>query len=164
MVFVLNGIGCNQVVKPPDNNEDDPKSVPFDILMEVPGPGKHIVECRFNAKNIDVSDCVSNDDMSDVELIIRNYEDFNKYIICLPDKEEINFEEHFLLAGVSKGHHQCLYIKEQRVYIEIDTLYYSIEIREADCFVPTRAQYIVKVPIEYFINPIQFKVFWGDRK
>lgn len=156
LFLLLTALSCSSVTDVEDLSEAEP--VPFEILTGSPmlfedEESTSITRCRLNYSNIETSD-------GEIELIITKRDEFETYIICDEDTQ-VDFNESFLLAG-SKGHHQCLLLYGQNVYLQDGTLVYSVEIREAACFVPTAASYIVKVPREYLHYPVEFDLFWGD--
>jgi|GEM_PF-4768171 len=157
MLFLIIGISCDQITSS-SNNDKIP--VPFAILCEVPSIGDYVTTCRINIQNIEFGN--NNGDLSDIELIITDEENFNNYLICEDNSDEINFLDHFILAGMTKLNPTSLYIKDQVVYILRDTLYYSVEILDGDATMPTRGEYIVLVSSEYLDYPIKFKVFFVE--
>jgi len=155
LIIIKSLIACSPTSSVDDLNHIE--TVPFEILTGSPmifedEESTSITTCRLNTSNIEISSDV-------VELVITNGDDFETYISCV-DEFDIDFDESFLLAGM-KGHHQCLILHKQDLYLENGTLYYRIELREAACFVPTSASYMVKIPIEYSQYPVEFNVIWG---
>lgn len=149
LLIILTLNSCNLLnpenEKLPRNNEPIP--VPFKIL------GSDTVYCGL--KNIDYKSSV--DEFSGVELIIPNENDYQKYITC-SEKAYVNFDEDFVLAGISTIQPNCVFVKQQDVQLISDTLKYIITIGDMDCAMPSRAQYMVVVSKKYFDHPIKFVV------
>lgn len=147
----------------PDNETslgtDEPILVPFDTLRAQPLLDKNkirhdIVKCGFNIKNINIEFGTS-----DVELIITNQADFNKYIVCYED-QSVNFAEEFVLAGMTRVMH-CIYIREQSIHLLRDTLTYTVVIGDIACALPEVANYIIVVSNKYLADFIKFKIIRG---
>ena len=109
--------------------------------------------CRL--QNIDYN--ASMDELSGVELIITNQSDYEKYII-FSEQVEINFDEDFVLAGISTWQPQCVYVKEQSLQLLSDTLRYKITIGDMDCAMPERAEYGIVISKKYVNYPVEFIV------
>ncbi|REL38134.1 hypothetical protein DYD21_05865 [Rhodohalobacter sp. SW132] len=156
LFLILIPLSCSSVFDIEELSEAEP--VPFEILRGSPMPyedeeSTSITRCRLNYSNIETS-------AGEAELIITSKDEFQTYIICNEDTQ-VDFNDSFLLAG-TKGHHQCLLLYGQGLFLQDGTLVYRVEIREAACLVPTAASYIVKVPREYLRYPVEFDLFWGD--
>ena len=131
--------------------------VPFEVLRE-----HYDGICNLNFAALD-STAFNKDeyDLSKVEVIIDNLEDFDQLVTCHEDLE-IDFNEYLVLAGMSRTHHQCVKIRKQEVFLANNVLFYRIDLREADCMTPEAASYMVKVPAKYGDLSIKFEIFWGN--
>lgn len=149
LLIILTLFSCN-LLNPDNENSlrtDEPIPVPFKTL------GSDTVYCGL--QNIDYKASV--DELSGVELIITNESDYKKYITC-SEQVKINFDEDFVLAGISTIQPNCVYVKQQNVQLLSDTLKYKVTIGDMDCAMPDRAQYIVVVSKKYFDHPVKFIV------
>lgn len=151
MLMVM-ALSCGQDPVNVDSNDD---SVPFEVLTQHP----HVSNCGFAKTPSDEYEV--DDELSRFEMVITGKDEFDNWFNCREEMEEIDFEEFFVLAGISKGHHQCVEVRNLDVLVSNDALLFSVEIWEADCFVPETARYIVKVSAEYKFYPVEFNVFWG---
>lgn len=154
LIFVF--VGCNLISG--NNPDDDPVPVSFEVLGAISmGSTDEGYPCRLNTYNLDMGH--QEDMLSAIELTITNREDFEKYIICV--KEEINepdFDSYIILAGLSTIQPNCVFVKEQDMYLSQGTLVYEVTIGDMACTVPDRAQYIVIISKNYLNYPIVFKV------
>ncbi len=163
---------CNLFDSGPHINcEKEETAVSFVELNRSPGvplPGGHdgVSLCRPNWKNIELRSRMSDfgpEELSDVELIITEQEDFDRYIICNDGAPEIDLDEYFLLVGVTRGMPHWIHVKEQNVYLSCDTLSYRIEITAGTATMGVRGSYMVMLKREYSGHPVTFNVFWGSR-
>jgi hypothetical protein len=168
LLIILTLFSCNLLN--PDNEissgTDEPIHVPFNTLRAAPAQEDNgsiggVFKCRFNFSNIERGN--NYDELSDVELIITNQTDFNKYVLCDNDPV-VNFDEEFVLAGMTKVQPHCIYIKEQNVSFLRDTLTYTVIIGKMICAHPEIASYMVVVPRGYLADVIEFKVIWGEER
>ncbi len=167
LLIILTLFSCNLLN--PDNEissgTDEPVHVPFNTLRAAPalednGSIGGVFKCGFNFANIGRGN--NNDELSDVELIITNQIDFNKYVVC-DNNLGINFDEEFVLAGMTKLQPHCIYIQEQNISLLRDTLTYTVVIGKMVCAHPELASYMVVVPREYLADVIEYKVIWGGK-
>ena len=147
-----------------NNHDEEPTPVSFEVLAaRSMGSTGDEYPCQLNTSNLDMDN--REDELSAIELTITSGEDFEKYIICNDEDMVVpNFDEYVILAGLTTFHPQCIYVKEQDVYLSQDTLIYEITIADMDCHVPDRAQYIAMISKDFLEYPVAFKVQPGYEK
>ncbi|MEW6508890.1 MAG: hypothetical protein AB1432_14205 [Bacteroidota bacterium] len=168
LILIITIPSCNILTFDNDNSStpDELIVVPFYTLRAAPafednGSIGGVFKCEFNFSNIERGN--NYDELSDVELIITNQTVFNKYVLCDNDPV-VNFDEEFVLAGMTKVQPHCIYIKEQNVSFLRDTLTYTVIIGKMICAHPEIASYMVVVPRGYLADVIEFKVIWGEER
>lgn len=143
IIFVFLFMGIYSCVSP----EPEPGPVPFTVLD------------NFRLQNIDFNASV--DSLSGVELIITNQNDYEKYLI-FSEQVEVNFDEDFVLAGISTVQPHCVYVKEQSLQLLSNTLQYTVTIGDMDCTMPERAKYGIVISRNYVDYPVEFIVEKDD--
>ncbi|MEX0720697.1 MAG: hypothetical protein WD059_08525 [Balneolaceae bacterium] len=157
MPFLL-GSGCST------NADLKEEPVPFKVLRAVFGSQavggyQNVVSCKFNYENID-PDSNNKEGLSGLELVIDSQADFDTYISC-DDTVSVNFEEEFVLAGMTTPQPTEVWVKEQTVELVNDSLYYRTGILKTDATRPSGADYIVKVlSTDYLEYPVVFDIYW----
>lgn len=133
--------------------------VPIEILREIISASQDVISCKFNYENIDDSDYTGNKRLSRLELVIDSQAKFNTYIYC-DDTVIVNFEEEFVLAGMTTSQPTLISIEEQSMELLNDSLYYRVGIQIGDATQPSAAQYIVKISSKKYLEyPLVFDVF-----
>lgn len=145
--------------------EDGP--VPFEVLRAVPGPPsadgqQSVISCGFNLSNIDMDSVNSNQGLSGLELLIDTPQGFTKYLTCA-DTVEVNFEEEFVLAGMTPTQPHCVSVNKQGLELRNNRLMYKVEILPLECAKPESASYIVKVVSKDYLNyPVSFNIYMEE--
>lgn len=155
--FVL-GSGCSTDA----DFEEGP--VPFEVLRGVMSQSQSVVRCKFNYENIDDFESSNKDSLSGLELVIDSQTEFNTYISC-DDTVSVNFEEVFVLAGMTTSQPTEVRIKEQAVELVNDSLYYHIGLINTYLTRPSGAEYIIKViSRDYLEYPVVFDIYWEEER
>ena len=93
----------------------------------------------------------------DVHLVIANQADFEKYFVCNEPLPEIDFEKHFVLAGMYT-HHNCAYFDSHEVFKCSDRIRYKVIIQALDCTAITSVYYAAVIEKKYSDLPVDFDV------
>lgn len=137
--------------------------VPFEVLRGVMSEPQNEVSCKFNYENID-QDLTNKESLSGLELVIDSKSDFDTYISC-DNTVNVNFEEEFVLAGMTTPQPTEVWVKEQTVELVNDSLYYRTGILKTDATRPSGAEYIVKVLLkDYLEYPVAFDIYWEEER
>lgn len=96
-------------------------------------------------------------DKKEVNLVITNQADFEKYISCSGQLPVIDFDKYFILSGVYI-HHQCAVFNGQQVSICNNKIIYSVRMLEQDCQAFTTVYYATVIEKKYRNLPIEFDV------
>ncbi|MFO7446007.1 MAG: hypothetical protein R6W90_06545 [Ignavibacteriaceae bacterium] len=146
-LLILSLVSCNLLSSDDDNSskKDEPVYVPIKILED------NSIFCMPN-----YTDCQETENsLSCIELVIDNDNDFNKYFTC-SEQVKINYNEDFVLAGISTLQPNCIYVKDQTVQLSLDTIRYKVTIGDMDCAMPQRAKYIILISKKYVGYPVKF--------
>lgn len=108
----------------------------------------NVAICRL--QNIEISSGENN-------LIIRNQDDYEKYVTCNGDLPNIDFDNYFILAGIF-SHHQCAVFDNQSVELCENRLIYRVSILEQICFKPILIQYLTVINKKYEKMKIEFDI------
>lgn len=154
-----------------NNSEPETEDVPFEILRQFPiepsaaGVPSPVVKCSFNHSNIDSTDQeVPPNGLSGLELIITDQEDLELYLTCDVDAVEISLDTDFIIAGTTNLQPHGVFVNEQHLMLENNTLRYYVEIGALDTTQPGTAGYIISVPNVYRDYPVDFKVDWREEQ
>ena len=128
--------GCNFGENDPSCDQGEP--VPFEIL-EADG-----AVCKL-------------ENVNETSLVIDNQSDFEQYIRCNQSVSDIDFENSFVLAGVTSLP-ACGRLKNQDVIFKCNRLEYHIEIEDMACHKPTNVFYFATIPIAYRNYPVEFTI------
>lgn len=162
MPFIL-GSGCST------ETVFEERPVPFEVLRAIPGysgPGglQNVVSCKFKYENIEDPDTTSKESLSGLELLIDSQTDFDTYISC-DDTVSVNFEEEFVLAGMTTLQPSEVRIKDQTVELVNDSLYFRVGIINTFLAKPGNAEYIIKVLSRNYIEyPVAFDIYWEEER
>lgn len=136
--------------------------VPFEVLRGVMSESQNVVSCKFNYENIEASDSTSNESLSGLELVIDSQTEFEAYISC-DDTVKVNFEEEFVLAGMTTSQPTEVRIQEQTMELKNDSLYHRVGIVNTFLTRPSGAEYIAKVlSRDYLEYPVVFDIYWEE--
>ncbi len=89
-----------------------------------------------------------NQNKTNVFVVIKNQNDFEKYVRCNYDPLEIDFNNQILLAGRTK-HHQCAVLGEQSIIQKCKEVHYEVEVLELICMKPEEVFYFALISAEY---------------
>jgi hypothetical protein len=154
-VLLLVLVSCKEGTFEIDTNVQVP--VPFEVLGAVQSVNPDFAgTCRLNPHNLDVRHNIAG--LSDVELIINTLDSFETYIRCQEKTDEPDIASTVVLAGLTTGQPHCIYVKEIDVYLLKGVLVYEVTIGDMTCQVPDRAQYIVGIPKNYSVYPVEFTI------
>ncbi|MEX0844567.1 MAG: hypothetical protein WD022_04765 [Balneolaceae bacterium] len=154
------GSGCSTDADLKDDIEDGP--VPFEILKGSLSPTEYVNLCFLNFENIEDTTTNIDEGLSGIELIIDSQTELNTYIICV-DTVSINFEQEFLLGGITNWNTTTLRVGDQNLELSNDTLYYQVGIINRIGHSPTRGQYLIKVlSRDYLEYPVVFDIYWDE--
>jgi hypothetical protein len=135
----------------------DPVPVPYEVFGAVQSVNPDFAgTCRLNPHNLDVRQNITG--LSDVELIINTLDSFETYIRCQEKTDEPDIDSTVVLAGLTTGQPHCIYVKEIDVYLLKGVLVYEVIIGDMACQMPDRAQYIVGIPKNYSVYPVEFTI------
>jgi len=93
----------------------------------------------------------------EVNLVISNQTDFEKYFTCTQLLPEIDFEKYFILAGRYK-HNNCAVFDSQQVLICQNKIIYKVKLLEQDCKAITSVYYATVIEIKYNSIPVEFDI------
>lgn len=96
-------------------------------------------------------------DNKEVNLVITNQADLEKYFTCHGQLPKIDFDKYFILAG-SYTHHQCAVFDSQRVSICDGLLVYKVNMLQQDCQAITSVVYATVIENKYNNLPIDFDI------
>ncbi|MCV9388132.1 hypothetical protein [Reichenbachiella ulvae] len=96
-------------------------------------------------------------DNKEVNLVITNQADLEKYFTCHEQLPEIDFNKYFILAG-SYTHHQCALLDSQSVSICNGRIAYNVNLLEQDCQAITSVFYAIAIENKYNNLPVDFKI------
>jgi hypothetical protein len=153
--FML-GSGCSTATDA--GLEEGP--VPFEVLRSVMSESQNVVGCKFNRENIKNLSSTNKDSLSGLELVITTQDNFDIYISC-DDTVGVDFEEEFVLAGLTTPQPTQVRIREQSVEMVNGSLHYRVGIVNTFLTTPSVAEYIIKVfSKDYLEHPIFFDIYW----
>lgn len=162
-ITVFLAIGCSTETElkgtpvPEPGPEEGP--VPFEVLRRDPSGTQTVVSCRFKPGIFDPGS-VNQDSLSKHELVIDNQIDFDTYISC-DDTVGLNFDEEYVLAGLSSLQPVVIRLQTITAELENDSLYLRVGLLNGHSTSPSRAEYIIKVASrEYVRYPVVFNVYW----
>ncbi len=92
-----------------------------------------------------------------VNLIITNQSDFEKFIFCSIQPPVIDFEKYFVLTGVYR-HHQCARFDSQQILICNNKVIYKVRMQEEICQAAIPVFYIIAIEKKYSNLDIEFDV------
>ncbi len=96
-------------------------------------------------------------EQKEINLIITNQADFEKYIFCSSQPPVIDFEKYFILTGVYR-HHQCAVLDSQQILICNSKIIYKVNIQEQICQAAIPVFYITAIEKKYSHFDIEFNV------
>ncbi|MGE0930302.1 hypothetical protein [Peijinzhouia sedimentorum] len=96
-------------------------------------------------------------DEEEVNLVIKDQADLEKYFQCHDELPEIDFGKYFLLAGVYR-HNQCAVFDSQSVTLSNNRVIYKINVIEQDCFAFTSVLYLTTIERKYLNLPVEFEI------
>lgn len=99
---------------------------------------------------------VENDEI-EINLVITNQTDFEKYIFCSVQPPVIDFEKFFILTGVYR-HHQCALFDSQQVSVCNNKIIYKVRMLEQICQAAIPVFYITVIEKKYSNLPVEFDV------
>jgi len=107
-----------------------------------------VVPCSL--QNIDIDD-------KEVNLVISNQVDFEKYFTCSEQLPEIDFEKYYILAGMYR-HNQCAVFDKQQVTVCNNKIIYKVWMLEPICAAFTNVYYFAVIDRKYKDLPVEFDV------
>lgn len=98
---------------------------------------------------------------TNVFVVIKNQNDFEKYVRCNYEPMEIDFNSQILLAGRYR-HHQCAVFDSQQILICENKLYYKVRMIEQICAAFTNVHYFAVIDRQYENLPVVFDVKFSN--
>ena len=135
--------------------------VPFEALrVNYPSGSEkeNIHSCDFNYSEIEYDSTYNDSNPGNVEFIFTRENEFAQYITCT-DSTQINFEDHFVAAGISDLL-QCVYVNHHELLLKNDSLRYDVDLYLGNCRAVWRTPYIIKISNEYREYPFSFDVHY----
>ena len=152
--------GCEPTsteVHPPDG------PIAFEVLNFSPGTtvngeDQTIAKCKFSnsayqwEKNVE-------DSLSKVELEISDQDSFGSLVIC-NSNVAVDFDEEFVIAGVSQVWPSLIYGSEISVEFKDGKVLYNVELIETVAAQPMTVTHMTKISKEYLGYPVEFNLYW----
>jgi len=107
-----------------------------------------VANCQF--KNLEIKAGENN-------FVIKNQNDYEKFVTCNDDLPNIDFDKYFILAGVYQ-HHQCATLVNQQILNCNGKINFNVKIEETDCLVITEVTYLVVLERKYEKIPISYNI------
>lgn len=159
-VFLASSCSTETELKGAPVPEPEPEEEPlaFEILRSYMAGTQTVGSCTFMHDKIALTS-LSNDKLSDLELVIGSEAQFDTLMHC-EDTVNIDFNKEFILAGISTLQPNQIRINTQIVELVNDTVFYRIGLLSSPFHAPSRAEYVVKVsPRNHIQYPVIFSIY-----
>ena len=93
----------------------------------------------------------------EVNVVIANQADLEKYFTCAGQLSEIDFEKYIILAGRYR-HHQCAIFDNQQIVLCNSKVVYRVWLLEQDCLAVMSVFYATVIEKKYSDLSIEFDV------
>lgn len=143
LLLILLTTGCQNESVPQDCSGDNAQSIETFYSEELAS-----IPCGL--QNIESTE-------KEVNLIIANQVDLEKYFTCSEQLPEIDFNKYFILAG-RYTHNNCAVFDSQQVSICNNKVIYKVKMLEQVCQAITSVFYATVIEKKYSNLPVDFDV------
>lgn len=133
-----------------------------EVIQNCEGDNTQYLETFYSEEFLSIPCGLQNieSDENEVNLVITNQTDFEKYFTCA-EQLDIDFEEFFILAGMYR-HRQCAVFDSQQVLFCNNKIVYRVRILEQICAAFTNVYYFAVIDRQYKNLPVVFDVKFSN--